>query len=309
MTRKAFVMLALVGTICLALSGVVHAEEVVWATDATASTQYGNTQWAARQAAGQPNTGACGDHGSAWASKTPDGQMEWLDLTFPKMVLVTEIRVVETFNPGALRKAEGFVNGAWVVLWEGLDPNAACPGTARLPVRTPMPINRIKLTFASPTVAGWNEIDAVALIGGAVGGRVIWAASATASTQYGNPQWSAMQAAGQPNTNACGDHNSAWASKTPDGQWEWLDLTFPQVVTAKAVRIKETFNPGAVRKIEGFINGGWVVIWQGQDPNSSCPGVAEIPLAAPMPLNRIRIHLDSVTVKGWNEIDAVGLVQ
>ena len=37
--------------------------------------------------------------------------------------------------------------------------------------------------------------------------------------------------------------------------------------------------------------------------------IADVPLSTTQPVSRIRLHLDSVKVPGWNEIDAVALVE
>ncbi|MFO1065310.1 MAG: hypothetical protein U0892_15700 [Pirellulales bacterium] len=57
------------------------------------------------------------------------------------------------------------------------------------------------------------------------------------------------QATGKPNTIPPGDKQTAWASMTPDGQEEWLELNYSRyAVRTYAVEIHETFNPGAVFK-------------------------------------------------------------
>lgn len=139
--------------------------------------------------------------------------------------------------------------------------------------------------------------------------RIVWASGAGASTQYGDDQWSANQVKGEPDTTGCGDFPTAWASKTPDGRAEWLLVSYEEVVIAKGVRIHETFNPGAVSKIEGLIGGVWTTLWEGKDPNASCPGYAEILFPMALPLQMIRVHLDAPGTPGWNEIDAVGLLR
>ena len=138
--------------------------------------------------------------------------------------------------------------------------------------------------------------------------EVVWAVAARASTQYSSSDWAAFQATGPPNTNGCGDHATAWATRKADRRNEWLELGYPSKVLTTKIRIYETFNPGAVIRVEGFVGGIWRTVWSGQDPNFACPGIAELILDEPVELDRIRIHLDSLNVKGWNEIDAVALV-
>jgi hypothetical protein len=99
-----------------------------------------------------------GDHATAWASKLPDGGEEWIELSFRQPVRPTAVRVRETYNPGAIVRIEAkAAEGAWRVLWEGEDGGRECPRWWSPRV--------VRLTLASHKVPGWNEIDAVELVG------------------------------------------------------------------------------------------------------------------------------------------------
>ena len=123
--------------------------------------------------------------------------------------------------------------------------------------------------------------------------------------------WGPEQATGPPDTLRGGDAPTAWSSLTPDDRDEWLMLEYPELVEPIALQIHETLNPGAVHKVTVFdLEGGEHVVWTGRDPTSpdARMGVSTIPFAAGFKANRVRIHLASSKVPGWNEIDAVGLV-
>ncbi|MBZ0277204.1 MAG: hypothetical protein K8I60_13735, partial [Anaerolineae bacterium] len=45
-----------------------------------------------------------------------------------------------------------------------------------------------------------------------------WASSATATSEYSSPNWSAAQATGAPDTNGCSDLSTAWASASSTGK-------------------------------------------------------------------------------------------
>jgi hypothetical protein len=124
--------------------------------------------------------------------------------------------------------------------------------------------------------------------------------------------WGPEQATGAPDTwpNA-GDLGTAWASQTQDGQREWLELTYDAPVRPLAVTVYETYNPGAVDRITGFdAPGNEIELWSGSDPIPAGreKGIAVIPVQPVFDLTRIRVYLDSPKVQGWNEIDAVGLL-
>lgn len=123
--------------------------------------------------------------------------------------------------------------------------------------------------------------------------------------------WSHLQATGEPNTSAAGDFRTAWASATPDASDEWLELVYEKEITIKEVHVYETYNTGALFKITGYKKSDMEVpLWSGDDPTpiGAGKGISKIKLKSPLKTKRIRIHLHSKEVTGWNEIDAVGVV-
>jgi len=141
-----------------------------WAIQAKASSSYQNaegaTAWSANQATGVPNVEKYGDDGKAWAPKSPDGGIEWLDLTFPKAVFATEVRIRESCGSGAVIKVEVFDDkGAPHVVWAGNDPTKELNYFPVKFDKTTYKTDRVKITLATNVVPGWNEIDAVQLVG------------------------------------------------------------------------------------------------------------------------------------------------
>ena len=123
--------------------------------------------------------------------------------------------------------------------------------------------------------------------------------------------WGIEQLFGPPDTERYGDMRTAWASQTADGQPEWIVAYFEDEVAPQELHIYETFNPGAVNKVSIFTPlGNEVVVWQGTDPTKvgSGGGISKIPLHTVWSTKKVKIYLDSPAVAGWNEIDAVGLV-
>jgi hypothetical protein len=131
-----------------------------------------------------------------------------------------------------------------------------------------------------------------------------------ASMQRPKRNWGPEQATGEPDTEMAGDIVTAWASASQDGQEEWLMLQYENFVTPTAVLVHETYNPGALYRVTVFKpDGEEVEVWKGTDPTptDSGLGVSEIPVKVNFKTNRVKIYLDSPSVPGWNEIDAVGL--
>jgi hypothetical protein len=139
--------------------------------------------WGVNQVTGPPNTTGLGDIATAWASATPDDSPEWLELEYDKSVVPTAILVYETYNPGAVVRVTHVPYwGREKTLWEGQDPVGANGGVSRLPVSAGIKTGHIKVYIDSPTIPGWNEVDAVGLEYG--NKEVVWATKATASSSW-----------------------------------------------------------------------------------------------------------------------------
>jgi hypothetical protein len=141
-----------------------------WAIQATASSTYNDAQgtagWSANQATGAPNVEKYTDDGRAWAPKTPDGGIEWLDLKYPRPVYGEEVRVRESCGSGAVIKIEVFdEQGTAHTVWAGNDPTTDLNYLIAKFPKTSFKTDRVKVTLATNVVPGWNEIDAVQLVG------------------------------------------------------------------------------------------------------------------------------------------------
>ena len=142
---------------------------VIWATSARASSEYRATDYGANRATGAPDVPRPADHRNAWTPKLPDAGPEWLELTYSAPVSATGIRVVQSFNPGAITAIEVFDDqGAASIVWTGPDLTRYAAGQIgvleTMFARTARPIARVRLSLDSKRVAGANSIDAVGLI-------------------------------------------------------------------------------------------------------------------------------------------------
>jgi hypothetical protein len=151
------------------------------------STRHWRSKWGPLQATGPPDTPTPGDRDTAWAAAQPDAAGDWLELSYPAAVVPRSVRIYESYNPGAVSRITAFkADGAEVEAWQGVDPTppSAQSGTSVMPLAVPFSTKRIRIYIASEKVPGWNEIDAVALVG--PDGRLQWAADARASSFYGD---------------------------------------------------------------------------------------------------------------------------
>lgn len=144
----------------------------------------GGPSWSPGQAAGAPNTAHHGDYSTAWASQSPDAGKEWLQMKYAKPVEIGEINIHETYNPGAISKVSALMpDGSERVIWEGtMDADT---GVIERAVKVPPGIrsDQIRVELDTSRVPGWNEIDAVEIVG--TDGSRQWASESTASSYYG----------------------------------------------------------------------------------------------------------------------------
>jgi hypothetical protein len=166
-------------------------------------------------------------------------------------------------------------------------------------------------------LSGGREARAQAL----VDGDVLWTVAVRraaggarhTSTRERGVAWSPHRAVGPPDTPAAGDFHTAWASATADGSDEWLELEFAEPVATVEVRAYESFNPGAIASVSVFDERGReFAIAQAVTDRAPGPGVNVAKFVVPgggsVRTRRVKLYVDSVAVRGWNEIDAVGLV-
>ncbi|HID88474.1 MAG TPA: hypothetical protein EYP52_02000 [Anaerolineae bacterium] len=139
-----------------------------------------------------------------------------------------------------------------------------------------------------------------------------WAVEAFATSEYDNPDWSARQATGAPDTAECVDATTAWASAQSDTV-EQLDLYYETPVYATEINIYQTYNPDQVAEIALIDAEGNFVPVLTQEPHyeaEPCPYVLTVQLDEPTDylVQGVRLTVDQSVLQTWNEIDAVELV-
>ncbi|MDH4091495.1 MAG: hypothetical protein OEV74_03585 [Cyclobacteriaceae bacterium] len=135
------------------------------------SSQYSTGSWSANRVLGKENVYPdYGDISNAWASSAADATREFLVLGLDTPQTVKSIEVFETYNPGAIDTVYVRLvdTGEWKKVYakpfeEGLPEQARIFAIYML--ETSYLIDAIRIAINSPAVAGWNEIDAVAITG------------------------------------------------------------------------------------------------------------------------------------------------
>lgn len=212
-------------------------------------------EWSPGQVVGPPDTPTPGDKTTAWASASPDSGTEWLVLHYEKPVVPHELHVYESNAPGALFKVTIVQDdGREVEAWSGTDPVQQTTPVASVPVsKIPLsfatPAKTIKIYLASNKFPGWNEIDAVELIG--ADGSKQWVRGVEASSTYAR---SGRPASSGPSTGAL----------VPS--WSTLDRASP------------TFADGTSKYEQRLLDArGWPMVALSSETDSQANGTSSIP--------------------------------
>jgi len=149
--------------------------------------------WGTEQVIGPPDTVRPGDSPTAWAPLKANTGKEWLAVGFDQAVEVAEVRIRETYNPGAISKVTAVVNNQEVTLWEGTAAQGDTPRDFVVPVSEAVQTDSVVVHVDTTRVGSWTEIDAVELVGR--DGSRQWAKSADASSTYADKTRSASEMA------------------------------------------------------------------------------------------------------------------
>jgi|GEM_PF-6921855 len=170
-----------------ALEGARPDDDVLGLMSALA--RFKGRDWSAAQMTGPPDTPLAGDLPTAWASKEQDMGEVWLEFDFPESVRPERLRIHETFHPGAVARVY-VMSGEpdsdeaviWIEAWHGNAPTPEAPAWFEIPLEASDTTSTIRVIVDTSRVGGWNEIDAVELLGD---GRRQWAVAARAGSSYG----------------------------------------------------------------------------------------------------------------------------
>jgi hypothetical protein len=141
-----------------------------WGSSAEASSEFANPEWSASQAVGRPDAPGCGDYQFAWASAASDS-IETLEVTFLKSVYPFKIYIYESFNPDQVVKVEVLnpETGAYYTVMQKnpVPVDRPCPYELAVAVEgIDFKTDQVRITVDQSQLGlGWNEIDAVQLLG------------------------------------------------------------------------------------------------------------------------------------------------
>lgn len=137
-----------------------------------------------------------------------------------------------------------------------------------------------------------------------------WAIFATASSEYGNPGFSAFQATGAPESTECGDFSNAWASAEATSV-DWLELLYEKPVYPEQINIYQNNLPDQVVKVEVIDpNLNYYIVYTGEPSVTECPYTLTVEVTdIDFPVTGVKVTIDqSILDASWDEIDAVELV-
>ena len=137
--------------------------------DASSSGSSG-TDFSALKATGQPDVSGCTDSPSAWSPSTANGSaQEFLVLSYERYVHVTDVRIYETFNPGAIVHVDAEASDSHtppLALFDDPagDGNPGCPTILHLSVNgsTSDVYDRVAIYFQPSLIGDRNGLNGTA---------------------------------------------------------------------------------------------------------------------------------------------------
>jgi hypothetical protein len=154
------------GEILVPSAGVISQ----WGSSAEASSEFADPEWSASQVIGSPDAPGCGDYQFAWASAGSDA-VETLEVIFQNEVYPLEIYIHQSFNPDQVVKVEVLnpTTGAYYTVHQKnpVQVDRPCPYVLEIVIKgIDFKTNQIRITVDQSQLGlGWNEIDAVRLVG------------------------------------------------------------------------------------------------------------------------------------------------
>ena len=115
---------------------------------------------------GPPDTATCQatSKGGGWFGLTPDGQREWLEVSFANPQHVSTINIYETDNTDAVDTVyiRNAVTKGWKQVFSQTAHSDVCPKTLSITIpTTSYDVDAVRIAVNSPAVSGNNGIDGV----------------------------------------------------------------------------------------------------------------------------------------------------
>lgn len=161
-------MLKVIGVVVLVgFTKLVTAQTTLWADTVIGfSSEYFSIEFSAQQVLGKPDAlPVQGESPLAWSPRSV-GQEEFIEVGFEKAIIIRQVAIAETANPGALYRAIAYTaKGEEYLLIEfpnGLRNTKGGMFTIFFPP-TPNPVASIKLVYDGTRVEGRINIDAIAI--------------------------------------------------------------------------------------------------------------------------------------------------
>lgn len=270
----------------------------------------------------------CGSNPDGWAPATQNGQREFFELGFATPQKVNNIRIYQSWGPGAVDTVYVRQQGTttWKKVYEATAVNqAACPGIDEQLLEiniatTTYNVDAVRVAINSPFNTNWNEFDAVSIANFDVMPQNITQYVSEVlrfSSEY-NPSpgnYSAFRIIGAPNAAAaCVTDVDAWTPLTQSSQREWIEVKYQYPAITNRVTIYQQIAPGAVDTVylRNATTGVWNKIYTATAAEETyCIASKKLEInftKTTYPVDAVRIALNSPEVTSyWNEIDAVSL--
>jgi outer membrane protein OmpA-like peptidoglycan-associated protein len=159
----------LISSILLLTVSIAFAQEVQWASEVLDfSTQFSEYQYSATQVLGKPDVlPDYGDNPNAWMPSKPD-RLSFIKVGFERPMLVQQIAIGESYNPGAVYKVFLYDENDNEYLLNTFMPRKINVGGRMLNIylsETEYAVSAVRIVLDGSSVPGYNGIDAIGISG------------------------------------------------------------------------------------------------------------------------------------------------
>ena len=140
---------------------------------------------------------------------------------------------------------------------------------------------------------------------------IVWASSASKVSSQRHERLVSQAVGGVPDVwPERIDARGAWTSRWQNAGYETLEVGFSPKLEASGIVVFESLNPGAIYRLSLERGGETLALWErrGEVPLAGDHQVLAFKLDKPELISRLTLTLDTRLVKGFNAIDAVGLI-
>ena len=142
-------------------------QQIIWANEVMeVSSEFGESDFSSKKALGSPDAMTVGARKQNSWRPAIENEEEFITLAFPKSIVINQLIIAESENPGAIKRVYGYDDELNEYLILELEPKPAGLSSRyfqRMFEKTKFAVKSVKLVLDGSAVDGYNSIDAIGI--------------------------------------------------------------------------------------------------------------------------------------------------